>query len=183
MTFVSAGPLHGRIRLGDELRDRFARRTQAASSSVLRYSRPDRRVLAMPSQSTSPATARCLLASAAIRLASNTKAAPVTNPSAIQRCTTVSNSLRSRSQSQNCLFLERVKWSGHLAVEAEPTEPAEGQVQVHLLAQRPFKTNTITITNQQHRCPKQHLCGGAQGSAEANGKIGPRKSRFVRQLG
>jgi hypothetical protein len=118
MTFVSAGPLHGRIRLGDELRDRFARRTQAASSSVLRYSRPDRRVLAMPSQSTSPATARCLLASAAIRLASNTKAAPVTNPSAIQRCTTVSNSLRSRSQSQNCLFLERVKWSGHLAVEA-----------------------------------------------------------------
>jgi hypothetical protein len=27
MTFVSAGPSHGRIRLGDELRDRFARRT------------------------------------------------------------------------------------------------------------------------------------------------------------
>ena len=27
MTFVSAGPLRGRIRLGDELRDRFARRT------------------------------------------------------------------------------------------------------------------------------------------------------------
>lgn len=127
---------------------------QAAASSVLRYSRPDRRVLAMPSQSTSPATARCLLASAAIRLPSNTKAAPVTNPSAMQRCTTVSNSLRSRSQSRNCLFLEKVEWSGHLAVEAEPTESAEGQVQVQLLAQRPFKTNAITNNQSAASVPK-----------------------------
>ena len=180
---MSAGPLHGRIRLGDELRDRFARRTPGGRIQRIEIlpagsARPGN---ALPVNLTS--NARCLLASAAIRLASNTKAAPVTNPSAMQRCTTVSNGLRSRAQSRNCLFLEKVEWSGHLAVEAEPTEPAEGQVQVHLLAQRPFKTNAITITNQQHRCPKQHLCGGAQGSAEANGKIGPRKSGFVRQLG
>src|SRR4029077_5226445 len=53
-------------------------------------------------------------ASAAIRLASTAKAAPSTNPSAMQRSTTVSNSLRSRSQSRKppCLFLEKVEWSG-----------------------------------------------------------------------
>src|SRR5215213_2543911 len=89
---------------------------QAASSRVSRYSRTDRRVLAMASQSTSsdPAAERCLLASAAIRLASTAKAAPSTNPSAMQRRTTVSNSLRSRSQSRKrpCLFLEKVEWSG-----------------------------------------------------------------------
>src|SRR5438309_12042631 len=60
---------------------------QAASSRVSRYSRTDRRVLAMASQSTSsdPAAERCLLASAAIRLASTAKAAPSTSPSAMQR--------------------------------------------------------------------------------------------------
>src|SRR3984893_10045365 len=89
---------------------------QAASSRVSRYSRTDRRVLAMASQSTSsdPAAERCLLASAAIRLASTAKAVPSTNPSAMQRRTTVSNSFRSRSQSRKrpCLFLEKVEWSG-----------------------------------------------------------------------
>jgi hypothetical protein len=89
---------------------------QAASSRVSRYSRTDRRVLATASQSTSsdPAEERCLLASAAIRLASTAKAVPSTNPSAMQRRTTVSNSLRSRSQSRKrpCLFLEKVEWSG-----------------------------------------------------------------------
>jgi hypothetical protein len=55
---------------------------QAASSRVSRYSsRTDRRVLAMASQSTSsdPAAERCLLASAAIRLASTAKASPSTS--------------------------------------------------------------------------------------------------------
>src|SRR5882724_3024337 len=42
----------------------------------------------------------------------------------------------------------RVVW--HLAVEAEPTEPAVGEVQVHLFAQPPFGTNAKTVANQQH---------------------------------
>jgi hypothetical protein len=108
MTFVSAGPLHGRIRLGDELRDRFARRTPGGRIQRIEIlpagsARPGN---ALPVNLTS--NARCLLASAAIRLASNTKAAPVTNPSAMQRCTTVSNGLRSRAQSRNCLGESRV---------------------------------------------------------------------------
>src|ERR1700704_5458279 len=111
---------------------------QAASSRVSRYSRTDRRVLAMASQSTSsdPAAERCLLASAAIRLASTAKAAPSTSPSAMQRRTTVSNSFRSRSQSRKrpCLFLEKVGGAGPPPAGPEPTEPAVGEVQVNLLA-------------------------------------------------
>jgi hypothetical protein len=38
----------------------------------------------------------------------------------------------------------------HLAVEAEPTEPAVSEVQVNLLAQPPFGTNAVAIANQQH---------------------------------
>src|SRR5476649_2332576 len=126
---------------------------QAASSRVSRYSRTDRRVLATASQSTSsdPAAERCLLASAAIRLASTAKAAPSTSPSAMQRRTTVSNSFRSRSQSRKrpCLFLEG-RVVRHLPVEAEPTEPAVSEVQVNLLAQSPFGTNAVAVANQQH---------------------------------
>ena len=89
---------------------------QAASSRVSENSRTDRRVLAMvPMRPSSDPTAECcLLASTAIRLASTAKAAPSTNPSAMQRRTTVSNSLRSRSQLRKrpCLFLEKVEWSG-----------------------------------------------------------------------
>src|SRR5271168_1166093 len=131
---------------------------QAASSRVSRYSRTERRVLALTSQSTSsdPAAERCLLASAAIRLASTAKAAPSTSPSAMQRRTTISNSFRSRSQSRKrpCLFLENVlgerRVVRHLAVEPEPTEPTVAEVQVNLLAQPPFGTNAVAIANQQH---------------------------------
>jgi hypothetical protein len=42
----------------------------------------------------------------------------------------------------------RVVW--HLAIEAKPTEPAVGEVQVHLLAQPPFGTDAVAIANQQH---------------------------------
>jgi hypothetical protein len=62
MPFVSAGPLCGRIRLGDELRYRLAGCAPGTSSRVSRHSRTDRRILAMASQSTSldPAAERCL---------------------------------------------------------------------------------------------------------------------------
>src|SRR4029078_2993502 len=127
---------------------------QAASSRVSRYSWTDRRVLAMAFQSTSsdPAAERCLLASAASRLASTAKAVPSTSPSAMQRRTTVSNSLRNRSQSRKrpCLFLEKVEWSGTPPSRPSRAEPAVGEVQVNLLAQPPFGANAVAVANQQH---------------------------------
>src|SRR5580704_5018751 len=89
---------------------------QAASSNVSRYSLTERRVAAIASQSTSsdPSTERCLFASALIRLASTAKPSPPTSPSAMQRRTVVSNTLRSRSLSRKrpCRFFEKVEWSG-----------------------------------------------------------------------
>jgi len=38
----------------------------------------------------------------------------------------------------------------HVAVEAEPTEPAVGEVQVNLFAQPPFRANAVAGANQQH---------------------------------
>jgi hypothetical protein len=38
----------------------------------------------------------------------------------------------------------------HLTIEAEPAEPAVGEVQVHLLAQPPLGANAVTMANQQH---------------------------------
>ncbi len=43
----------------------------------------------------------------------------------------------------------------HLAIEAKPTEPAVGEVQVHLLAQPPFGTDAVAIAIQQH--PREPL--------------------------
>ena len=142
---MSAGPLCGRIRLGDELSvPSRSPRPRQLHPGCRDNSRTDRRVLAMASQSTSsdPTAERCLLASAAIRLASTAKAAPSTNPSAMQRRTTVSNSLRSRSQSRKrpCLFLEKVEWSGTSPSSPSRTEPAVGEVEMNLLTQPPFGT-------------------------------------------
>ena len=103
---------------------------QAASSRVSRYSRTDRRVLAMASQSTSsdPATARCLLASAAIRLTSTAKAvrrptlchaAPKTSgrqgPGEPPRTADVPNECRSSSQ-----FRDQSK-AGQLSCKMAPS--------------------------------------------------------------
>jgi hypothetical protein len=38
----------------------------------------------------------------------------------------------------------------HLAIEAESTKPEVGEVQVHLLAQPPFGTNSVAVANHQH---------------------------------
>jgi len=38
----------------------------------------------------------------------------------------------------------------HVAVEAEPTEPAIGQVQMHFLAESPFRPDAEAIANDQH---------------------------------
>ena len=38
----------------------------------------------------------------------------------------------------------------HFAIEAEPAEPAVGEVQVHLLAQPPFGANAVAVADQQH---------------------------------
>src|SRR5580704_16032945 len=89
---------------------------QAASSSVSRYSRTERRATASSCQSTSSVLAkeRCLLASAAIKLASTAKPSPPAKPSVIARCTTISNRRRKASLSRKRPWrvLEKVEWSG-----------------------------------------------------------------------
>ena len=44
---------------------------------------------------------------------------------------------------------------GHLAVEAEPTEPAIGEVQMDLLAQPPLRADAEAVAHDQH--PDQQL--------------------------
>src|ERR1044071_4446605 len=95
----------------------------AASSRVSRYSRTDRRVLAMACQSTSsdPAAERCLLASAAIRLESTAKAAPSINPSAMQRRTTFSNS----DGQQMFEHAAKLNWEGIISKRADAPYQSE----------------------------------------------------------
>jgi len=38
----------------------------------------------------------------------------------------------------------------HCAVETEPTEPPAGEVQVHLLAQPPFRADAEAVPHDQH---------------------------------
>ena len=47
----------------------------------------------------------------------------------------------------------------HLAVEAEPAEPAVSEVQVNLLAQPPFRTNAVAVANQQQAVRDQSKAG------------------------
>src|ERR1700722_7050068 len=129
---------------------------QAASSKVSRYSRTDRRVPAMASQSTSsdPGAERCLLAWAAIRLASTAKAVPSTNPSAMHArppdhgVEQLSQQMAVTGAAMPILGEGRVV--RHLAIEAEPTEPTISEVQVNLFAQPPFRANAVAVANQQH---------------------------------
>ena len=51
----------------------------------------------------------------------------------------------------------------NLIVEIELAEPAIGKVQRHLLAQPPFMTNAIAVTNQEH---PDHQLGIDRGSAD-----------------
>src|SRR5258707_995538 len=69
-----------------------------------------------------------------------------------QRCTVVSNTLRSRSLSRKrpCRFFEKVKWSGNRTVEPEPAEPAVRKVQVNFLAQPSFRADAKAVADDQH---------------------------------
>src|ERR1700745_4329946 len=91
---------------------------KAASSSVARYSLAARQALSLTSSGfhSTLGNERCLLASAAIKLASTANPSAPTSPSAIQRSTTVSNRWRSKllSRKRPCRFLEKVEWSGTL---------------------------------------------------------------------
>ncbi len=90
MPFIGDGPLCGRSDLKMNFGTVSLVAPQTAPSRVSRHFRTDRCALTIASQSTSSdlAADRCFLASAAIRLASTAKAAPSTNPSAMQRRTT-----------------------------------------------------------------------------------------------
>ncbi len=84
--------------------------------SYPRYSRAARQALSLISCGfhSSLGTERCLLASAAIRLASMANPSAPTSPSAMQRSTTASNRWRKTllSRKRPCRFLEKIEWSG-----------------------------------------------------------------------
>src|SRR6478609_5555328 len=134
----------------------------AASSSVARYSRAAR-------QASGPMSAvfhsllgseRCLLASAAMRLASTAKPSPPTRPSRRQRSTTASNRRRRMS-----LSLKRPgRVIRHLAVQTEPTEPAIREIEMDFLTEPPFGTDAHAVADDQH---PQHQVGIDRGPADS----------------
>jgi hypothetical protein len=85
----------------------------AALSKVARYSRVARAAVSLISSDFHSRLGidRCLLGSAAIKLASTANPSALTRPSATQRCTTLSNSRRNVSFSRKhpCLFFENVE--------------------------------------------------------------------------
>ena len=72
---------------------------------------------------------------------------------------------------------------GHVAIEAEPAEPAIGQVQMNLLAQPPLGADAEAVADDQHpdhqlginRGPADLAVEGAQVLADA--RTGPRTGR------
>jgi hypothetical protein len=85
----------------------------AALSKVARYSRAARTAFSLISSGfhSRLGTDRCLLASAAIRLASTANPSALTRPSAMHRCTTLSKRRRSMSlwRKRPCRFFENVE--------------------------------------------------------------------------
>jgi hypothetical protein len=102
MALECSRPLRSGIGARDELRFDLAGRAPCGLSSVSRYSCTERRVAPSADQSRAcePGIERCLLASAAIRVASTAKPSPPTRPSSMQRLTTVSKTWRKASLSR-----------------------------------------------------------------------------------
>lgn len=59
----------------------------------------------------------------------------------------------------------------HLAYQAEAAEPAVGRIQVHLLAQAPFRANAIAVTHNQHAEHDLGIDRGTAGMAIEGGKV------------
>ena len=96
-------------------------------------------------------TDRCLLASAAIRLASTANPSPLTRPS---RCTAPPPS---RKCAQHVALAKapmsvarerRVVW--HPAVQPEVTKPAIGEIEVNFVAQPPLGPDAHAVADNQH---------------------------------
>ena len=106
-------PYSGR-RIGWRDRLRLDRRRPAEGRVIENRRYSATAPLDVGSRSSTLATPRLRCASATIMLASTAKASPPTIPSFMQRATTVSNSLRSRSLSRKrpWRFFENVEWSG-----------------------------------------------------------------------
>ena len=70
----------------------------------------------------------------------------------MQRRSTSRTAMRKASLSRKrpCRFLENVECSGTRTLEAEPAEPAIGQVQVDLLAQPSLGADAEAVADDQH---------------------------------
>ena len=86
---------------------------------------------------------------------------------------TVSNSCRNRSLSRNrpWRFFEKVEWSGTASVEAEPAEPAIGQVEMNLLAQPPLRADAEAVADDQHPDHQLGIDRGPAGRAVERGQM------------
>jgi hypothetical protein len=60
----------------------------------------------------------------------------------------------------------------HVAVQAEPAEPAVGQVKVHFLAQPPLRANAEAIAHQQHPDHQLRIDRGPAYRAVEWGQVG-----------
>src|SRR6476620_10979499 len=123
---------------------------QAASSRVSRYSRTDRRVLAMASHR--PGRRALLVGIGSNQAGIDRKGSPVDQPlgdAAPDHGLEQPSQQIAVTEAPMPILGER-RVVRHLAIEPEPTEPAVGEVQVNLLAQPPFGTNAVAVANQQH---------------------------------
>ena len=100
----------------------------------------------------SPGVERCRLASALIRLASTAKPSPPTSPSAMQRRDRRLEQLAQQIAVAEAPMpvLREGRVVGHRAVQAEPAEPAIGEIEVNLFAQPPLRADAEAVTDDQH---------------------------------
>ena len=154
MSFVSAGPLCGRIRPGDELRYRLAR---CAPGSLIQGIEifPDgsaRPGDGLPVDIIRPGSRALLVGIGSNQAGIDSKGRPVNQPF----CHAASDHGLEQLAQQIAIAEAAMPILGegrvvrHLAIEPEPTEPAVGEVQVHLLAQPSFGANAVAVANQQH---------------------------------
>jgi len=154
MPFVRAGPLCGRIRPGDELRYRLAGRAPGSLIQGVEIfpDRPARPGYGLPVNIVRPGSRALLVGIGGNQAGIDRKSGPVDQPF---RHAAPDHGLEQLSQ-QIAITEAAMPVLGegrvvrHLAVEAEPTEPAVSEVQVNLLAQPPFRANAVAVADQQH---------------------------------
>src|SRR5262249_32070913 len=116
----------------------------AASSSVLRYSCTERRVAASAGQSTAsePGTERCLLASAAIRVASTAKPSPKADPSSCRMPRDAGADQKDQRTDRSCAACDRMARTRRGKIRKKDTPASR--------ADRPSSPNLPATTDREN---------------------------------